>query len=160
MSTTDTNSVNDADRFKDYLPVYSMEAVATGFGKEEYVEVLGWKQVKGKRLDKDMFIAKVVDKSMEPTIPDGSYCLFKFHKAGSRNGLVVLVESRRVSDSETNQRFTIKRYHSEKENDTDGGWRHKRIVLSPDNKKFKDIVIENVSPGDFRVVAEFVEILK
>ena len=38
-------------------------------------------------------------------------------------------------------------------------WRHKKIILSPDNKEFKDIVLENVSGEDFRVVAEFLEVL-
>lgn len=147
------------DRFKNYLPVYSLEAVATNFGKEEYVDILGWKKIEGKSLNKDMFIAKVVGKSMEPTIPDGSYCLFKLHRAGSRNGLVVLVESKQVADPETNQRFTIKRYSSEKEYLDDGQWRHKKIVLSPDNKIFKDILLENVDNNDFKVVAEFVGIL-
>ncbi len=45
-----------------------------------------------------MFIARVAGKSMEPTIPDGSYCIFCFERGGSRNGKVVLVESRLVSD--------------------------------------------------------------
>ena len=93
------------------------------------------------------------------SIPEASYCLFRFERCGSRNGLVVLVESRLVSDPETFQRFTVKRYKSEKEDLGDGQWRHKKIVLSPDNKEFKDIVLENVSGEDFRVVAEFIEVL-
>jgi hypothetical protein len=40
-----------------------------------------------------------------------------------------------------------------------GQWRHKRIILSPDNKNFKDIILENVTGDDFRVVAEFIEVL-
>jgi len=106
-----------------------------------------------------MFIAQVVGKSMEPTIPDGSWCLFRFERGGSRNGLVVLVESRLVTDPETSQKFTIKRYKSEKENLGNGEWRHKRITLSPDNKAFSDIVLENAGVDDFRVVAEFVEVV-
>ena len=109
-----------------------------------------------RKLTKDMFIAKVVGKSMEPTISDGSYCVFRYEKGGSRSGLVVLVESRLVADPETNQRYTIKRYRSEKEFFEDGTWRHKRIILSPDNRGFTDIVLEDVSATDFRVVAEFV----
>ena len=152
--------INEADKFTEYLPVHSLQAVATNFGREETVDILGWKKIENKRLNKNMFIAKVVGKSMEPTIPDGSFCLFRFERGGSRSGLVVLVESRRVSDPETQHQFTVKRYKSEKENGVDGEWRHKRIVLSPDNKEFKDIVLENVSSEDFRVVAEFVEVLK
>ena len=99
------------------------------------------------------------DETMEPTIPDGSYCMFRFEKGGSRGGLPVLVESRHVSDPETFQRYTIKRYKSEKQEFPDGAWQHKKIILSPDNKDFSPIILENVPEGDFRVVAEFVEAL-
>ena len=54
------------------------------------------------------FIAKVVGKSMEPTIPDGSYCIFRFERGGSRNSKIVLVKSRLVSDPE-NGKFTVKK---------------------------------------------------
>ena len=143
--------------YTEYLPVYSLKAAATQFGKEEYVEDLGWMKVNIKRkLNKDMFVAQVLGKSMEPTISDGSYCIFISDRGGSRNGKVVLVESRRLTDPETSLKFTVKRYSSEKELFDDGTWRHKRITLSPDNKSFGDIVLENVSADEFRVVAEFV----
>lgn len=111
------------------------------------------------KLNKDMFIAQVVGKSMEPTIKDGSWCLFRPDQGGSRNGKVVLVESRRISDPETQASYTIKRYHSEKEDLGGGQWRHKKIILSPDNKDFKDIILENIREDEFHVVAEFVEVL-
>jgi type I restriction enzyme R subunit len=149
--------IAEFEKYVTALPVYSLEAVATTFGKEEYVERSGWMKTNiSKKLNKDMFITRVVGKSMEPTISDGSYCVFRFEKGGSRNGLVVLVESRLVADPETNQKFTIKRYKSEKEYFTDGTWQHKKIILSPDNKEFKEIILENVSEDDFRVVAEFI----
>ena len=106
-----------------------------------------------------MFIAKVVGKSMEPTIPDGSYCVFRFDKGGTRNGLVVLVECHLVSDPETTRQFTIKRYKSEKEFFPDGTWKHKKIILSPDNRDFKDIVLEDVPAVEFQVVAELIAVL-
>ena len=143
-----------------YLHIYDLQAVATTFKEQATPSIKGWKPMrKGRHLNKDMFIAQVVGKSMEPTIPDGSWCLFRFERGGSRNGLIVLVESRQVSDPETHQSFTIKRYHSEKEDLGGGQWRHKKIVLSPDNKEFKDIVLKNVAGDDFRIVAEFVEAL-
>ncbi|MDP8233927.1 MAG: S24 family peptidase, partial [Candidatus Saelkia tenebricola] len=152
--------ISEASHKDGYLPVYSVEAVATSFGEEQAVDLLGWKKIKtGKKLHQDMFIAKVVGRSMEPTIKDGSYCLFRFEKGGSRNGLIVLVASSLVSDPETQQRFTIKRYHSEKEHSEDGTWKHKKIILSPDNKKFNNIVLDDVDSEDFKVVAEFVEAL-
>jgi len=155
------DSIIETEKFVYYLPVYSLEAAASAFGKEEYVENSGWMKaaVAGRKLNKDMFIAKVSGHSMEPTIPDGSYCIFRLDRGGSRNGAVVLVESRQVADPETNQKFTIKRYHSEKEYFEDGTWRHKWIVLSPDNKEFNDIILKGIADADFKVIAEFVSIV-
>jgi SOS-response transcriptional repressor LexA len=148
------------DKYSTHLPVYSLQAVATAFSEEQKPELLGWKKIDTrKKLDKHMFIAQVVGRSMEPTIKDGSYCIFRFDQGGSRNGKVVLVESRQVTDPETNQKFTVKRYYSEKEKVETDQWRQKKIVLSPDNKAFKDIVLENVSGDDFHVVAEFITVL-
>ncbi|MHB8231894.1 MAG: type ISP restriction/modification enzyme [bacterium] len=153
------NDITESEKFVSYLPVYSLEAAASGFSSEEYVENSGWVKVSERKLNKDMFIAKVVGHSMEPTIPDGSYCIFRLEKGGSRENKVVLVESKQVADPETNQKFTVKRYHSEKEQLSYGTWRHKRIILLPDNKEFEPIKLENVSESDFKVVAEFVSVL-
>jgi predicted helicase len=158
------DDVPEEQKFVEYLPVYSLEAAASKFSGEQYVERLGWKSVKNlnylHKLYPDMFIAKVVGKSMEPTIPDGSYCIFRFEPQGSRDGKVVLAESRLVSDHETNQKFTVKRYRSEKEySGEDGLWSHKRIILSPDNKDFEDIILENASENDFKIVAEFISVV-
>jgi len=154
--------VKKTDKYESYLPVFSLEAVATAFSEEQKLpKVLGWKKVNiKKKFDKDYFIAKVVGRSMEPTITDGSPCLFRFERGGSRNGKIVLVESRQVSDPETHQRYTIKRYSSEKNPVEGERWVHSKITLSPDNKEFKDIVLENVSEDDFKVIAEFIQALK
>lgn len=153
--------IPEKDNINSYLPVYSLAAIATGFTTERINEPLGWKKVDvGYKLN-DKFIAKVTGKSMEPTIPDGSYCVFRFEKGGSRGNMgPVLVESLRISDPETLQSFTIKRYKSEKQEFPDGTWVHKKITLYPDNKDFKPIVLENVPEDDFHVVAEFVEVIK
>lgn len=144
-----------------YLPIYDLQAIATSFVEQKTPKVIGWKPLDGIfKLNQNMFIAQVVGKSMEPTIKEGSWCLFRPDQGGSRNGKIVLVESRKVSDPETQKNFTIKRYYSEKEDLGNGQWRHKRIVLSPDNKQFPDIVLENISEDEFHVVAEFVEVLK
>jgi hypothetical protein len=146
---------------KTHVRICSLHAVATSFLEQPTQKVIGWKPLGGVfKLNKDMFIAKVIGKSMEPTIKDGSWCLFRSDQGGSRNGKIVLVESRRITDPETQMSFTIKRYHSEKEHSPDGTWIHKKITLSPDNKDFDDIVLENVHEDEFRVVAEFVEILE
>ncbi len=155
-------SMKKTAMYEGYLPVYSLEAVATAFSEEQKLpKVIGWKKVNiKKKFDNDYFIAKVVGRSMEPTIADGSPCLFRFERGGSRNGKIVLVESRQVSDPETHQRYTIKRYSSEKKPIEGERWAHSKITLSPDNKEFKDIVLENVSEDNFKVIAEFIQVLK
>ncbi len=151
------SEINDNRKYKDYLPVYSLKAVATNFMREEYVEQLGWMKVNQHlKLGTDMFIAQVVGKSMEPTIKDGAFCIFRYERGGSRNGKIVLVESRLVSDPESYQSYTIKRYRSKKVYQPDGTWMHEKIILSPDNIDFMDIILENVYEDDFKVVAEFV----
>ncbi len=144
-----------------YLPIYDLKAVATSFREQRRSEIIGWKSLGGIfKLNKDMFIAKVVGSSMEPTIKDGSWCLFRPDQGGTRTGKIVLAESRKILDPETNASYTIKRYFSEKvAGEDENSFRHKKIILRPDNKNFQDIVLENVREDEFHIVAEFVEVL-
>ncbi|MBU4343038.1 MAG: S24/S26 family peptidase, partial [Candidatus Omnitrophica bacterium] len=150
------------DQQKTHVRICSLQAVATSFVEQRTPEIIGWKRLEGVfKLNKDMFIAKVVGKSMEPTIKDGSWCLFRPDQGGSRNGKIVLVESRHITDPETMKSYTIKRYFSEKTaGEDEDSFRHTKITLKPDNKEFPDIVLsEGTSEDEFHVVAEFVEVL-
>ena len=42
-----------------------------------------------------MFVAEIAGHSMEPRIPDGSLCVFRYGVVGSRNGRLVLAEESR-----------------------------------------------------------------
>jgi hypothetical protein len=152
--------MKENEKFVHFVPLVSLQAAATSFKEQGTSEIIGWKRVGNRKLHRDLFIAQVVGQSMEPTIPDGSFCLFRFDRGGSRNGLVVLAESRLVVDPETSQSFTVKRYKSEKEQLSGDRWRHKKIILSPDNKQFKEIILQNVNENDFHIVAEFLEVIK
>jgi SOS-response transcriptional repressor LexA len=105
-----------------------------------------------------MFVAQVVGKSMEPMIPDGAYCLFAAPVEGSRQGKTVLVQMRDAVDPESGQRYTVKRYESEKASDGDS-WRHSQITLKPVNPEFEPIVLQAADEGQLQVVAEVVEVL-
>ena len=92
-----------------------------------------------------MFVAQVVGKSMEPAIPDGAWCLFRAPVEGTRQGKTVLVQLRDATDPETGQRYTVKRYESEKAAEGDS-WRHERITLKPLNPGFRADRAEGQGP--------------
>jgi len=106
-----------------------------------------------------MFVAKVMGKSMEPTIPDGSYCLFAAPVVGTRQGRTLLVQLRDTPDPETGERYTVKRYESEKVTSEDGTWRHLKVTLKPNNPEFPPIELTCEDEGSVQVVAEMLEVL-
>ena len=73
----------------------------------------------------------------------------------------MLVELRDEIDPETGERYTVKRYESEKapEGGAAEGWRHARVVLRPRNPRFGPIVLAPEHEGQVRVVPELVEVL-
>jgi DUF2075 family protein len=105
----------------------------------------------------DLFVAQVRGQSMNKRIPDGAWCLFRARPAGSRQGKVVVVQHREISDPETGGRYTIKRYFSEKVTDETGAWRHERIELRPESTfaGYETIVLGAEEEGEVQVVAEF-----
>lgn len=112
----------------------------------------------GRTLSPGMFVAQVVGRSMEPLIPDGSWCLFRRYGGGTRDGKVVLVQHRKITDPDTGGSYTVKRYRSEKTYSPDGSWHHTRIILEPTNLDYKPIVVD--APDDLGVLAEFVGVLE
>jgi type III restriction enzyme len=106
--------------------------------------------------EEGMFVAKVVGKSMEPVIPDNSYCLFRKSRGGTRQGKVLLVWHSGVTDPSTGGQYTIKVYESEKRGKEEGEWEHTRIILKPTNPDFSPISLEPKDEGAVRVIAEFV----
>ncbi len=148
----------EAERFRTYVPVYDLAAAAGAFGETQSPEPLGWLEVPGRKLSPDMFVARVVGRSMEPLIPDGSWCLFRRHQGGTREGKVVLVQHRDIADPDAGGSYTVKRYRSEKAPTPDGSWTHTRIVLEPENPAYAPIVL--TAPDDLRVIAEFVTVIE
>lgn len=105
-----------------------------------------------------MSVSQVVGKSMEPAIPDGSYCPFASPVSGSRQGKNVLVQLHDAADPETGYRYTVKRYDGEK-SEADDSWRHRRIVLKPINPAYAPIVLDEKAENTVGVIAEVIEVL-
>lgn len=147
--------------FVTHLPLYALRAAATKFGEEfdpeQVSEPLSWMRMpSGLRLQEGMFIAQVNGRSMEPLIPDGSYCIFRAPVVGSRQGKRVLIEQTGGQGADPASRYTVKRYTSRKTESEDGSWEHEAIRLEPLNPEFEAF---DLGPGDFRVIAEFIRVL-
>ena len=63
-------------------------------------------------------------------------------------------------DPESGERFTVKRYESEKSEADDGTWMHLKISLKPSNSEFKAIELTGEDEGEVEVVGEFLEVLE
>lgn len=142
---------------RDSLPFFSLEAAAGYFGAGRLVEELGHIVVDFP-VAQGMFAAKVVGKSMEPLIPDGSIVLFREYEGGTRDGKVVLVQSEDLGDPDTGS-YTVKRFWSKKEHDKDGRITRTEIRLEPENSDFEPIILTPKDEADVQVLAVFEEVL-
>lgn len=142
--------VDRVREFETHLPLYSVRAAATRFGESMDAEPERWVRTRpGLRLNESMFVAHVVGRSMEPRIPDGSLCVFRAWGGGTKKGRLLLIEM--YGEADFAARYTIKRYRSVGEGEA------KRVILEPLNPEFEAFELE--SEDDFRVIAEFVEVL-
>jgi DUF2075 family protein len=154
------DSVAKKLQFTEYLPVYVLEAACGLFGRGTDASSEGWVKIKGMPLNKNMFVAKVVGTSMEPRIPEGSYCIFQANVVGSRMNKIVLVQHNNIADIDTGGQYTVKKYTSKKSFSPDGSWEHEEISLLPLNPAYSPIVIPNSDDGEFMVIAEFKAVLE
>lgn len=142
--------------FVTHLPRYSLAVAAGPFLENAEVEAQGWEEAPSHlRLSRDMFVARIQGRSMEPLIPDGALCVFRRGVTGSRQGRLVLVEA---LGGGANDRYTVKRYRSEKAQKPGGEWSHERIRLEPLNPEFEAWDL-NPEEDRYRILAEFVQVL-
>ena len=139
------------------IPLVDISAAAGNFSHLQLHSELTWIEtpftISSK---KGYFVCQVLGESMNKKIPNGSYCLFKQDEGGSRNGKIVLVESRSINDSEFGSGYTIKEYHSVK-NVSDETWSHESIYLRPlsSTEEYQDIILTPEELSDFKVVGIF-----
>jgi hypothetical protein len=101
-----------------------------------------------------MFVARVVGRSMEPLISDGSACIFRAPVTGSRKGRYLLIE--KFDETDFDARYTVKRYARQGVM-AESEEREQAIRLEPLNREFEPF---ELTSDKFRVVAEFVEVLQ
>lgn len=159
--------VSDAERAQGVpaVPVVSLKFAAGTFsdpqaledGATEWVELPEWVKPQP-----GLFVAQVVGESMNKRIPNGAWCLFRANPQGTRNGKIVVVQHRSISDPETGGSYTIKRYRSEKVVDADGSWRHERVELVPesDGVGFEVMNVRSEDADGLVVIAEWLMVVE
>jgi type I restriction enzyme R subunit len=149
------------DKYVTCLPLVSLKVAAGAFSQPQNVKDGNWDWVEistKRKLRRGMFVAQVVGQSMEPLIPDGSYCLFASPVTGSRTGRILLVQLLNQVDPETGQRYTIKKYQSQKTGEQNS-WRHQRIKLEPINPSYLPIELTDALEDQVSIAAEFVQVI-
>jgi len=142
-----------------YLPVFSLQAAAGYFGLGEDVDQLGYVEIPTRLKAADgLFVAQVVGQSMEPTVPDGSYAVFRAPVIGSRQGKIVLAQKHGYTDPDTGGSYTVKRYESTKQV-TEDSWQHLSIRLVPENPDYDVIEVDTDAAEELMIIAELVTLL-
>ncbi len=147
--------------YENSVPVYDLEIAAGQFSEEQQVGDFDWVELADSfRPQQGHFVTRVVGESMNKRIPNGAWCLFKANPGGSRNNKVVIVQHQDIQDQDTGASYTVKLYSSEKVRDGHE-WQHSRIVLRPDSNRegYDDLVFDDESAGELRVIGEFVAVI-
>jgi hypothetical protein len=143
------------------VPVFNIKIAAGDFSKEQWLLDCQYAELPDHFTAKPgFFLAQVVGDSMNRRIPNGSWCLFREPSEGSRNGKVVIVQSRDIQDPDTGGQYTVKIYRSEK-TETGDSWSHRSIHLEPDSMdiNFKPLTLAPDTVNELSVVGEFVGII-
>ncbi len=143
------------------VPYYDLNIAAGSFSDYQQVEDVSYIELpESMKPNPDLFACKVVGESMNKIIPNGSIALFKKYSAGSRNGLICLVESTNIYDKDLGGQYTIKEYRSKKVK-TDENWVHEEITLHPLSTEahFKPLVIRDEETIDLKVIGIFESVL-
>lgn len=143
--------VADGAEVERAVPLISIHAAAGNLSETSLGEIAAWVIPNTQRaIEPGMFVARVSGRSMEPTLPDGCYCLFKTQVPEAMDGQVMLIEHRSFADPDTGGNYAVKRVRFERR----GQWVN-RLILQGDNPSFEPIRIDLNRPGlsTIRIIA-------
>ena len=151
-------SPSQAQLSSNAVALFDVKIAAGSFSFEQNTQRGQWAELPDQfKMQDGLFIAQVIGESMNRSIPNGAWCLFRANPAGTRQGKIVLVEHRDIADVDTGGQYTIKRYSSQKRTADDGQWQHQTVWLKPESSdvKYETIEITVEDDGQFRVVGEY-----
>jgi len=142
-----------AKLFKSCVPLVTLKAAAGSIGEPRAVEAGRWVVPKTRvRLAPGMFVAQVAGDSMEPSIPDGAWALFR-SPAREVDGRIVLVQVRDPDDPDSGGAFLLKKVERRRVRSA------MRVRLLSRNKKYPPIDVSDDRGERYTVIAELVEVL-
>ena len=148
------------DMWATCVPVYDLKVAAGAFGEGQAPTATGWAQIQTRRgINRTMFVAQVVGKSMEPRIPDGGWCLFTRDVAGSRDGRVLAIQHQSISDPDTGGQYTIKEYRRPPQDASSLDGLSGDVLLTPANPAYTPIRITAQQAGEIVVIGELLQVL-
>ncbi len=154
-------SSEEAESNPNVVPVFDIKIAAGDFSKEQWLLDCDYAELPDHINPKPgFFLSQVIGESMNRRIPNGSWCIFREPTLGSRQGKIVLVQSRDIQDPDAGGRYTVKIYSSKKSIQEDE-WSHSQIQLHPDShdKCFDPITLVPNDDVDLQVIGEFVAIV-
>ena len=167
-------SLDEVRPFENCVPLYELKVAAGMFSDEQQITEI-YEGLSGQDISdtewvalpdafrhrRGLFVAQVVGESMNRRIPNGAWCLFRLIPAGTRQGKVVLVQHRDITDTDSGGHYTVKVYESKKEVRPDGTWQHVSIILRPDTTAsgYEPIRLSEEQGNDLKVIAELVAVL-
>ncbi len=152
----------DVKPYVNAVPYYDVSVAAGNFSELQKGSDLQWVELPTHVTAKEgYFVCKVVGESMNKKITNGSLCLFKEYTGGTRNGKVVLAQHYDIQDADFGAGYTIKSYHSTK-NETENSWTHESIILKPMSydPSFEDIILKENDFEQLKVIGEFIKVIE
>lgn len=152
---------NAPERPKSCVPFYDIQVAAGNFSGEKLsrVEPSGWVKIENLRNASEYFVTHVSGRSMEPSIPHGSLCLFRLYQGGTRQNRIFLIKARGVLDPETQESFVVKKYR--RITDAEEGQSRAKVIvhLLSENSAYPPIVLMASNENQIDILAELVEVL-
>lgn len=135
------------------IPVTTLRAAAGRLREAREVEALAWALLPGRRPPAGSFLARVVGRSMEPRLPDGSWALFRAPAQQPLEGKVALVA--RGVDDRQEEAFLLKKVAEIRPGPDEAS----TVTLTSYNPAYPPIEIEIREERDLRAVADLVRVL-
>lgn len=107
--------IADSMKYREYLPLYSIEAACGKFGEQKIVEVETWVKVSGvHKKNEKLFVVRANGDSMEPKIHHEQLCVFEFRGGTCDDKDIVLAQYSESADDEEMGSYVIKKFVGKK----------------------------------------------